>query len=147
VKAIQQLIAYLEERGQLTPRQVHRLVIEGYWGQHSIADLRTLVTGVGKHFYFQVTAELGGAVWGSDVYTSDSALETVCVHAGLLQPGESGVVKVTSVAPLSVFQGSSRNGVISQPWDRSWPGAYRVKLIRCSPQRPYSLKRSASNFR
>lgn len=130
MKVIQQLIAYLEERGRLTPRQVHQLVIKGYWGQHSIADLRTLVTGVGKHFYFLVKAELGGSIWGSDVYTSDSSLGAVCVHAGLLQPGESGVVKVTSVAPLPVFQGTSRNGVTSQQWDRSWPGAYRVKLIR-----------------
>ena len=130
MKVIQQLIAYLEERGRLTPRQVHKLVVKGYWGQHSIADLRSLVTGVGKHFYFLVKGELGGAVWGSDVYTSDSALDTVCVHAGLLQPGESGVVKVTSVAPVPVFQGTDRNGVISQQWDRSWPGAYRVKLIR-----------------
>ena len=130
MKVIQQLIAYLEERGRLTPRQVQRLVSKGYWGQHSIADLQTLVTGVGRHFFFLVKAELDGCVWGSDVYTSDSALGTACVHAGLLQPGQSGVVKVTSVAPLPVFKGTVRNGVTSQQWDRGWPGAYRVKLIR-----------------
>lgn len=130
MKVIHQLIGYFEERGQLTPRQIEELVAKGYWGHYSSADLRSLESRIGQSFFFQVTGETEGRVWGTDIYTSDSSLGVACVHAGLLQSGEMGVVKVTMVAPLSNFQGSTRNGVTSHPWTSGWPGAYQVELIR-----------------
>jgi hypothetical protein len=130
VKVIQQLIAYFEQRGRLSRRQVEELVAKGYWGLHDSADLRSLEDKVGQSFYFNVTGEPHGALWGTDIYTSDSSLGVACVHAGLLEPGENGMVKVTMVKPIPVFQGSTRNGVKSSTWNTGWSGAYEVELIR-----------------
>jgi hypothetical protein len=130
VKVIEQLIAYFEGQGKLSQRQVRQLVEKGYWGHYTSADLRSLEQKIGQSFFFQVTGETHGPLWGTDTYTSDSGLGTACVHAGLLQPDETGVVKVTMVQPLPVFHGSTRNGVTSRDWTTGWPGAYRVELVR-----------------
>ena len=130
MKVIQQLIAYFEERRRLTEDQLKQLVEKGYWSEYTSADVRALASKVGQSFFFQVTGKTEGPLWGTDVYTSDSSLEKACVHAGLLQPGESGVVKVTMVPPVPVFTGSTRNGVTSNPWTTGWDGAYQVELIR-----------------
>jgi len=80
---------------------------------------------VGKTFVFKVTANASGSLWGTDLYTTDSTLATAVIHAGLLQPGQTGVVKVTVVASPNVFVGSTRNGVTSSPYQQ-YPAAYRV---------------------
>src|SRR5262249_50411886 len=36
---------------------------------------------VGQSFYFRVTGAANGSVWGTDVYTTDSALAAAAVHA------------------------------------------------------------------
>jgi len=76
---------------------------------------------------FDVTGSTDGAVWGTDVYTSDSSLATAAVHAGVLRPGERSVVRVTFVDTLNVaFVGSDRNGVESASWG-PYPVGYRVQ--------------------
>jgi hypothetical protein len=130
VKVIQQLIAHLQERGKLQPRQLEQLAARGYLGESTSANLRALEGKVGQVAFFQVIGEAGGSLWGTDVYTSDSSLAAACVHAGLLQAGQTGVVKVTMVQPPAIFQGSRRHGVVSQPWTSPWPGAYRVELVK-----------------
>jgi hypothetical protein len=75
---------------------------------------------------FQVTGGAGnGPLWGTDVYTTDSSLALAAVHAGALRSGEAGVVRVQIVAPLPSYQGSTRNGVTSNPWN-AYPSAFRV---------------------
>lgn len=75
---------------------------------------------------FEVTGSTDGIVWGSDVYTADSTLAAVAVHAGVLAAGERGVVRVTFVDTLNVsFTGSQRNGVFSEPY-AAWPVGYRI---------------------
>jgi hypothetical protein len=82
---------------------------------------------VGSSRLFDVTGATEGVVWGTDVYTSDSTLAAVCVHAGVLYAGERGLVRVTFVDTLNVaFTGSERNGVVSQSYG-AWPVAYRVE--------------------
>jgi hypothetical protein len=88
-------------------------------------NLVTLQGQIGKTFAFTVTGAVNGSVWGTDIYTSDSTLAAAAVHAGVLQPGQTGVVRVTVIAPLPAFQGSARNGVTSMPYG-PFPGAYRV---------------------
>ena len=80
---------------------------------------------VGRSFFFEVIGNTDGAIWGTDVYTSDSTLATAAVHAGQVRPGERKVVRVTIVPPLSHFEGSTRNGVTSAPFG-PYPGAYRL---------------------
>ena len=130
MKAIHQLIAYFQETGRVTPAQLRRLVEKGYWAEHTAADIRTLERKIGQSFFFQVTGDTAGPLWGTDTYTSDSNLGTACVHAGLLKPGEEGMVKVTMVQPLPTFHGSARNGVSSSPWTTGWSGAFQVEAVK-----------------
>jgi hypothetical protein len=88
-------------------------------------SLMTLQGNIGKTYRFRVTGNVNGSVWGSDVYTTDSPLATVAVHAGVLKPGQTGVVKVTFVAPPAFFTGSTKNGVTTSPY-MAFPGAYKV---------------------
>ena len=82
---------------------------------------------VGSVRLFDVTGSTDGVVWGSDVYTSDSALAAAAVHAGALHEGERGLVRVTFVDARNVaFTGSDRNGVWSQPYG-PWPVGFRVE--------------------
>jgi hypothetical protein len=80
---------------------------------------------VGKTYRFRVTGAVNGTVWGTGVYTSDSPLATVAVHAGVLKVGQTGVVKVTIVPALAAYTGSTQNGVATMDYG-PWPGAYRV---------------------
>src|SRR5262249_17459604 len=88
-------------------------------------NLKALEGQIGKTFAVRVTGALGGSLWGTDIYTTDSTLATAVVHAGLLQPGQTGVIKVTILGPQAVFQGSARNGVSSSAY-QAYPGSYRV---------------------
>jgi hypothetical protein len=63
-----------------------------------------------------VRGEVRGSVWGTDTYTGDSALAAASVHAGTVALGEIGVVKVTVVAPLSQYHGSTRHGIVSHSY-------------------------------
>jgi hypothetical protein len=81
---------------------------------------------VGATLLFEVTGSTDGTVWGSDIYTSDSALAAVAVHAGVLADGERGVVRVTFVDAVNVeFVGTERNGVYSQDYG-AWPVGYGI---------------------
>jgi hypothetical protein len=82
---------------------------------------------IGESFLFSVTASTAGPLWGTDVYTTDSAPAKAVVHAGLLRPGESGLVRVTIVERLPNYKGSTRHGVSSSAWHDPWHGAYRVE--------------------
>ena len=55
-------------------------------------------------------------------------LAPAAVHAGLVKPGESAVVKVTVVAPPAQFQGCVRHGVTSHDFGR-YGSAYRLSAI------------------
>jgi hypothetical protein len=89
-------------------------------------NLANLQDQVGKSYLFRVTGAANGPLWGTGTYTSDSALAAAAVHAGVLRVGQTGVVKVTIVAPLEAYQGSTSNGITSAPYG-PWPGAYRVE--------------------
>jgi hypothetical protein len=87
-------------------------------------QLSALGNQIGKTYSFQVTgvARLnfgGGGLWGSDVYTVDSPLALASVHAGILRPGQTGVVSVTILGPQASFHGSTQNGITSMSY-----GAY-----------------------
>ncbi|HYV35674.1 MAG TPA: LCCL domain-containing protein [Gemmataceae bacterium] len=74
-------------------------------------------TDIGKSFYFRVIGSSQGPVWGTDVYTADSHLASAAVHAGAVELGEEGVVKVTVVDMTGLsIRGSMRNGVMTHDW-------------------------------
>jgi hypothetical protein len=86
---------------------------------------------VGQTFNFEVTGSTHGAVWGDGTYTDDSSLAAAAVHAGTLQPGQHGVVRVAILPGRDQYEGSERNGVSSAPYG-AWPGSYRVQALRRS---------------
>jgi len=80
----------------------------------------------GKSLAFQVTAPPFGSigergVYGTDVYSLDSSLARAAVHAGALQAGQTGIVRVTLVGPQQVYHSSLRNGIASSAYG-PWPG-------------------------
>lgn len=79
---------------------------------------------VGQTLVFQVTGAAVGSVWGSEIYTDDSSVARAAVHAGLLQVGQSGVVRVTILPGQQSYQGSMRNGVQTTDYG-AWSGSFR----------------------
>ena len=117
---------------QLRLADVHIVSFKGTESDVEIAQATTAPVNMvnfqnelGKTFNFRVTGNSNGAIWGTDVYSTDSTLGTVAVHAGLLQPGQTGVVKVTIMPSPNAFVGSTRNGITSAPYQQ-YPAAYRV---------------------
>lgn len=90
---------------------------------------------IGKTFFFQVTGNQNGSVWGTDLYTADTNLATACVHAGALKPGEAGIVKVTIVASPAQFTASTRNGISSHSYAQ-YPAAYKIAKLRLAKELP-----------
>lgn len=85
---------------------------------------------IGKPVAFRVTgpqpamaSQMG--VWGTEVYTVDSYLAASAVHAGAINPGETGVVWVTMVGQHNGFLATMQNGVMSRAWG-VWTG-FRVE--------------------
>ncbi len=54
-----------------------------------------------------------GSVWGTDIYTSDSALCRAAVHAGYQQSGFQGTVVFEMLAGQSTYTGSTQKGITS----------------------------------
>lgn len=86
--------------------------------------LRAFQQMVGKTLTFKVDANATGKVWGTDMYTLDTALAAAAVHAGVLKAGKSGTVRVTILGPQAAFAGSLRNGVQSSEYG-AYDGAFR----------------------
>lgn len=89
---------------------------------------------VGKTLCFRVTGALGGSLWGTNIYTADSTLATAAVHAGVLKPGQTGIVKVTLLAGVAAHVGSTQNGVTSSGYG-PYPFSYQVAPLKRAAQR------------
>jgi len=91
-------------------------------------NLMTHQNQFGKEAVFTVTGAQPGAqgtgLWGTDTYTLDSSLSAAAVHSGLLQPGQTGVVRVRIVASPPQFVGSQRHGFGSSGYATYPAGAY-----------------------
>jgi hypothetical protein len=84
---------------------------------------------VGKTYVFEVTGRTDATIWGSGVYTDDSPLATVAVHAGALKVGQKGLVRVTILPAEMSYEGSTSNGVTSNPYG-DFGGSYRVDAVK-----------------
>jgi len=71
----------------------------------------------GQSYVVWVTSSVDQrAIWGTDIYTSDSPISIAAVHAGILKPGESGPVIVHVIEGQSHYEGSTRNGVTTRSY-------------------------------
>ncbi|RIK87953.1 MAG: hypothetical protein DCC67_01180 [Planctomycetota bacterium] len=78
----------------------------------------------GETIAFELIGSDQGSVWGDGLYADDSDLATAAVHAGVLKPGEKGVVRVTILPGADSYAGATRHGVTSRPY-KSWLGSFR----------------------
>jgi hypothetical protein len=76
-------------------------------------NLQNYQQQVGKMFRFRVTGAVNGSVWGTGKYTTDSTLAVAAVHAGILKPGQTAIVRVKVIASPPVFTASTQHGVAS----------------------------------
>ncbi|WP_240229497.1 LCCL domain-containing protein [Devosia lacusdianchii] len=80
---------------------------------------------IGKTLRFVVVGNTRGGVWGDGIYTSDSVLAAAAVHAGLLEPGEGGIVSLEVIEGPASYAGAERHGVTSLAYG-AWDIAYRL---------------------
>ncbi len=92
-------------------------------------SLRTFEAGAGGVHRFKVTGSArSGSVWGTNAYTSDSALAVAAVHSGVLLDGQTGVVRVVIVPAQAIYTGSTANGITSNDYGQ-YVGAYAVSNV------------------
>ena len=128
MKVIQELVAHFERQNKLTTDEIKALLDQGLLASEAPARIQDLCDVPGTTFYFRVTGALAGSIWGTDIYTADSNLAAAAVHAGVVTPGETAVVRVTVMPPLAHYQGSTRHGVSSHDFGR-FDTAYRVDRL------------------
>ncbi|MCA9072418.1 MAG: hypothetical protein KDA84_26015, partial [Planctomycetaceae bacterium] len=84
---------------------------------------------IGQTFYFKVTGTVTGSLWGTKIYTADSSLSTAAVHAGVLQNGKTGIIKVTMLPGQNSYAGTANiNGTSSSGYGQ-YPSSYRVEAV------------------
>lgn len=87
------------------------------------------VADAGRQLLYEVVGQTDGSVWGTDIYTSDSRLSVVVVHAGIVREGERGLVRVTLFEGEGrTYQGSARHGIMTYDYG-AYPLAYRVERV------------------
>ena len=128
MKVIQELVAHFDRQKRLSNDEIKALLDQGFLPSDAPARIQDLCDTPGATYYFRVTGASEGSVWGTDVYTGDSSLALAAVHAGAVKPGETTVVRVTVMRPLSHYQGSVRNGVTSHDYGR-YGTAFRVDRV------------------
>jgi hypothetical protein len=128
VKVVQELVAYFDRRGKLSRRQLRRLLEQNFVATDAPPNMHGLCETVGTTYYFRVTGVTEGQVWGTDIYSGDSTIGAAAVHAGLLKPSETGVLRVTVVTPPEKFPGTTRNGVTSTEYGK-YQYAWRLSAI------------------
>jgi hypothetical protein len=128
MKVMQELVAYFDRRGKLTPRALRKLLDQGFLASDAPTTMIDLCDDIGATYYFRVTGEAAGPLWGTDTYTGDSAIAVAAVHAGLVKIGETAILKVAVVKALPQYQGSTRNGVASHDFG-PYGTAYRLAAI------------------
>ncbi len=128
MKVIQELVAHFDRKGKLSKKDIKALLDQGLLASEAPQRIMDLCDSPGNTFYFRVTGANEGMVWGTDTYTGDSALAAAAIHAGAVEEGESGIVKVTVLMPLSQYRGSVRNGVTTHDFGR-FGTAYKVEKV------------------
>lgn len=128
MKVVQELVAYFDRRGQLSRRQLRKLLAQNFVASDAPPNMHGLCETVGATYYFRVTGVTEGQLWGTDIYSGDLTLGAAAVHCGLLRPGKTGYLRVSVVAPPDSFPGSERNGVTSSDFGR-YQYAYKLEAV------------------
>jgi len=138
VRALQQRIP------PVSPALTADLVSDGLPGRDEPVRLALFRDRVGETLSFSVRGRDDQPVWGTTVYTDDSALETAAVHAGILRPGQRGIVKVRVLAGQDHYDGTKQHDIESAAFGRH-PGSFR--FMDASVSRPRGCRRARPRAR
>jgi hypothetical protein len=128
MKVMQELVSYFDRRGGLSRRQLKKLLDANYVAADAPSNMSGLCDTVGAIYYFRIKGVAEGQVWGSGPYTRDSILGAAAVHAGLLKPGKTAVFRITVVAELPGYTGTTRNGVTTSDYG-TFPHCWDITAI------------------
>jgi len=87
-------------------------------------------TEIGDFYYYEVTGSIQGVAFGTNVYTTDSVMAAVAVHAGIFRPGEKGFVKVTILPGEQHYHGSVSNGVTTHDRLEGYHKSFTIEAVR-----------------
>ena len=104
------------------------LVNEGLPPRDTPVTMSMFRAQAGQTLSFAIRGRDDLPVWGTTTYTDDSPLEVAAVHAGLLRPGQSGIVKVRPLPGQDQYEASNQNGVQSQAYGQQ-RGSYRFGAV------------------
>lgn len=128
MKVVQELVTYFDKRGKLSRRQLKQILDRNQVASEQPASMHGMCDVIGAVYYFRITGMAEGQVWGSHPYTRDSVIGAAAVHAGLLKPGQTAVLRLTVVPPLPSYPGSTRNGVTTSDY-AEFPHAWTLSAI------------------
>lgn len=128
MKVVHELVTYFDRRGKLSSRQLKQMLDNGKVACDPPSSMHGMCDVTGSVYYFRITGVTEGQIWGSGPYTRDSTLGAAAVHAGLLKPGESKVLRLTVAPPLKSYPGSIRNGVTTSDYG-DFPHAWTLTLL------------------
>ena len=66
-----------------------------------------------------------GSVWGTDIYTTDSSICRVAIHAGVITKS-GGFVRIKFKPGKESYEGTERNGIKTSSWG-SFPKSFVVR--------------------
>jgi hypothetical protein len=78
---------------------------------------------IGKIYKLTTTGASGGG-WGTDIYTSDSYIPAMAVHAGVLTIGQTKEIYIKVVQGQNNYTASTRNGITTSDWG-GWDLSYQ----------------------
>ena len=78
---------------------------------------------IGKVYKLTTTGSSGGG-WGTDIYTNDSYIPAMAVHAGVLAIGQTKEIYIKIVEGLNNYPSSTRNGITTSDWG-GWGLSYQ----------------------
>lgn len=97
------------------------------WGDTLITlGLDGAQTGVRQQVLCPADGTAASPVWGSGIYTSDSAICLAAVHAGRITLASGGLVTVTTTGAQQSYAGSSMNGVTTASYG-AWGASFAVQ--------------------
>jgi hypothetical protein len=78
---------------------------------------------IGKVYKLTTTGASGGG-WGTDIYTNDSHIPAMAVHAGVLAIGQTKEIYIKIVEGQNSYTSSTRNGITTSDWG-GWGLSYQ----------------------
>jgi len=120
-----------------------RALILQYKAANAGGSFRELPLDENQYGLFFVVGRDDGDVWGDGFYWQAADIGTAAVHAGLLKPGEAGIVKISKIHIARErydYPSTTRNGITSKPksngsqYGESQFVRYRMSLVKALPR-------------